>query len=157
MLKNMNKDDAELAQYEAMQNYHLHSDRAAIDIGIAGLNTAVLINAGALVAMIALAGQLWDKPNGQILVSKIFNASESFAWGLGYASFDYVIAYFYQSLLTHQAYIALEKLSAPALKISKGWELSSFIMAIIMIALALASVAEFICGVISITNAFQIK
>ena len=59
----------ELARYEAVVrrqeidwrasvDLFAYSDRAAVDIGIGALKTAILINAGAVVALLAFAGQL---------------------------------------------------------------------------------------------------
>jgi hypothetical protein len=38
-----------------------HSDRAAVDIGITTLKTAILINSGAIALLVALAGNLWKE------------------------------------------------------------------------------------------------
>jgi hypothetical protein len=89
-----------------------HSDRAAVDIGIATLKTAVLINAGALVAILALVGQLWhDQPK---LVAPVLSLSRNFGWGLISAAIGSVAAYFYQSLVTLTRLQLLTKLSAGA-------------------------------------------
>jgi probable HAF family extracellular repeat protein len=60
----------------------VHCDRAAVDIGITALKTAVLINAGALVALLAFVGQLWGSKNGPKLLLEVWSVSRHFVSGL---------------------------------------------------------------------------
>jgi hypothetical protein len=86
-----------------------HSDRAAVDLGIATVKTAVLINAGALVAILALVGQLWhEQPK---LIEPVLSISRNFVWGLISAALGFAAAYFYQSLVTLTQLQLLTKLS----------------------------------------------
>ena len=48
------------------------TDRGAVDIGIAALKTVVLINAGALVALIAFVAQIWQADGGQAVIKTFY-------------------------------------------------------------------------------------
>ena len=77
-----------------------HSDRAAVDTGLTALNAAILVNAGSLVALLALSGQLWK--DDRATATKILANSYSFVWGLALAVVASAVAYFYQSLVTRR-------------------------------------------------------
>ena len=65
--------------WRARFDLFLHTDRAAVDIGLTALRVALLINAGAVVALLAFVGQLWGE-EGQRLTD-ILGASLPFVWG----------------------------------------------------------------------------
>lgn len=101
-------DEGQKVQYEATirrqeQSWQmrfqrvLHSDRAAVDIGIGALKTVILINAGGLVAMMPFVSQkLGRGENAHSLIS----AGEWFVGGLILGAFAFLVAYIYQSIVT---------------------------------------------------------
>ncbi len=96
------------AQFESVQQ----NDRAAIDIGLTALKTALLINAGAVVALLAFAAQRWDNEAKKMI--KVLDGSELFVWGLFCAAVAVGVAYFYQSAVTARADDALTEISRTA-------------------------------------------
>ena len=116
-------DDKDLENYKAglrRQEIHwraqldtaLQSDRAAIDIGLTTLRIALLINAGAVVALLAFVAQLWDEEAKRM--TDVLAASKFFVWGLLCAAVAAGVAYFYQSAITARAYDTLEEISRSA-------------------------------------------
>jgi len=165
----MNDDPAKLAgyeatlrrqeaQWEAQFNLILNSDRAAVDIGIGALKTAVLINAGSLVALLALTGQLWDKDKGHLLLAHIFGASVPFVWGLLFVGIAFIIAYLYQSILTKAEWDKLTLLASGQEKPPPKMKMVRCCMRafqIPMVLLAIASFVEFAQGMLSVVHVFQ--
>lgn len=96
------------AQFETVQE----NERAAVDIGLMTLRTALLINAGAAVALIAFVAQLWGEETERM--TDVLNASKFFVWGLFCAAVAAGVAYFYQSAMSAKASDALEEISRKA-------------------------------------------
>jgi hypothetical protein len=165
----MPSDRPDLSQYEATlrrQEIHwqagfdfvVHCGRAAVDIGLIALKTAILINAGALVALLAFLGQLWDKDHGHALVSHALAASVPFVWGLVAGGAALMVAYFYQSAVTRGAQHSLDAVSeqngapAPSTVGVRRFTASS---AIVMVLLAFASLASFVWGAFAVIHVFK--
>lgn len=150
----MGNDQREIENYRAQLHARyervLHSDRAAVDIGLVALRTAVLVNAGAVVALLAFVGQLWDQHERTL--SMVLGGIRPFVYGLICAGVASVVAYFYQSMVTEAEQRTLTKLLAGALDTSPprwlrrllGWT------AVPMILLVVASYAEFVRGALDI-------
>ncbi len=105
----MDEADKELENYRALlrrqeQNWQarfesvLHSDRAAVDIGLLAVRTAILMNAGAIVALLAFVGQLWDVDRKGM--AGVLSGASPFVWGLVSAASAAAVAYIYQSFVT---------------------------------------------------------
>ncbi len=105
----MDEADKELENYRALlrrqeQNWQarfesvLHSDRAAVDIGLLAVRTAILMNAGAIVALLAFVGQLWDVDRKGM--AGMLSGASPFVWGLVSAASAAAVAYIYQSFVT---------------------------------------------------------
>jgi len=114
------EDDKDLENYKAIlrrQEMHwraqydfmLNSDRFAVDIGLTALRISLLVNAGAVVALLAFVGQLWDKEPERM--ADVLSASVPFVWGLISAAVAAGVAYFYQSGVTAKSHHELEKIS----------------------------------------------
>jgi hypothetical protein len=130
-----------------------HTDRAAVDIGLTALNAAILVNAGSLVALLALSGQLWKDDHGTAM--KVLTNSHYFVWGLVLAVGTAGVSYIYQSLMTRLEGRVLGQMlerNAPPSRTLKVWLKS---IAAIMLALAAGSYAMFVIGAMSIANALQ--
>ncbi len=117
------EDDKDLENYKAeLRRQEMHwraqfevtrqSDNAAVDIGLTALRTALLVNAGAVVALLAFVGQLWGK-EGQRLAG-VLDAILPFVGGLSAAALAAGVAYFYQSFVTAGAQRAQEEISRGA-------------------------------------------
>ncbi|MGB8275295.1 MAG: hypothetical protein WCF16_08530, partial [Alphaproteobacteria bacterium] len=76
---------------------YIHSDRAAVDIGLVALRTAILINAGAVVALLAFVAQIWQRNGTQQILSQVLSGMRPFLYGLVSAGLAGGIAYIYQS------------------------------------------------------------
>lgn len=125
----------------------LHSDRAALDIGISALKTAILINAGALVALIAFITQVWLSEQKQTVVTTVIGACEFFVYGLVSASAVFLIAYLYQSAVTASFLPALEELPLSKKEPSKKLEWFIKLTRMFMILLGIGSLVCFVIGV----------
>jgi len=134
-----------------------HSDRAAVDTGLEALKTAILINAGAIVALLAFAGQLWNKDHGREAAWQVLSSGKSFATGVVYGVLSFTIAYFYQSIVTGILQRELDQVSEGAenLKPSPWLHRLAIITMVPMIVLALCSAGSFVCGVSSVTDALK--
>ena len=115
-------DDAKLKQYDvtlrredvawrARYDLMIHSDRAAVDIGLVVLRTAILMNAGAVVALLAFVGQLWNRDDA--LMIRLLGEMAPFLVGLIAAGLCAVFAYFYQSVVTERRQIEVDSLHFP--------------------------------------------
>ncbi len=113
----------ELERYKAIlrrqeQNWRarfdraLHSDLAAVDIGLVALKTAILVNAGAVIALLAFVGQIWDE--GGDTMAALLRATKPFVYGLVAAGVAAGVAYFYQSFFTALEQRALAEVSEGA-------------------------------------------
>lgn len=132
--------------YEARLRVMLESDRAALELGLLALKTAILMNAGAVVALLAFVGQLWGRE--QDVLAAVLRGSVPFVAGLIAGGVAVGIAYFYQCFVTANAYHALEEASewGQAAK-PKVWAYrSSRALAFPMVGLAAASYALFVWG-----------
>ena len=116
-------EDKELEAYKAslrrqeqqwgfQTGWILHSDRAAVDIGLTVLKVALLINGGAIVALLAFVGQLWGKEAQRMM--GVLDANLPFMLGLVAAALAAGVAYFYQSFVTAGAWRTLEEISRGA-------------------------------------------
>lgn len=134
------------AQFERV----LHSDRAAVDIGLVALRTAILVNAGAVVALLAFVGQLWR--SGGDTLAAVLRGTGPFVYGLVAAGLAAGIAYFYQSFITVLQKRALAEVSKEAqeLKPLKWFPRLAKWAAWVMVALLLASYGLFIWGALGI-------
>jgi hypothetical protein len=144
--------------WQSSVDFVRHNDRAAIDIGIAALKTAALINAGASVALLAFVGQLWNKGAGHVIVSHILHSGVPFVWGLLSASGSFAVAYFYQSALTALAHHEVKTISAQndqPVSPRCGMKRFAQITGVIMIGLAFAALGNFVWGAFSVMRVFE--
>ncbi len=130
-----------------------HCDRAAVDIGLTVLRTALLINAGAVVALLAFVGQLWGREEQRM--AGVLDASLPFVGGLASAALAAGVAYFYQSFVTAMAQRALEEISRGAKDLNpQVWipRLTDWTR-VAMVALVVLSYGLFLWGIIRAINA----
>jgi hypothetical protein len=146
-------DPAVLEEIKARWEQVRHSDRAAVDIGITLLKSALLVNAGSLVALLALSGQLWKEAHET--AAKVLTNSHAFMWGLGLAVAGSVVAYVYQSLVTRLELDNLTKLMGRGNGPWKRLRLTTKIFAIMMVSLVLASYVMFLFGTFRIGSALN--
>jgi hypothetical protein len=132
------------------------NERDTIQIGIGALQTAVLINAGALVALLAFVGQVWDKDQGRQLVSRVLGSTTYFLWGLISAALAFVFAYFYQWATTRRAQQKLDEFLYDRIvrPLSRGVLILQWCTRVAMILLTLSSFGAFIWGTFSIVRTF---
>jgi len=138
--------------WKAQHGVAVHCDRLAGEIGIAALKATILTNAGALVALLALIGQLWGRAND--VIYSVLNAAEFFAYGLACGTVDFLVAYIYQSILTKVEWIKLERMSGKAIE-SCGFECALRISAFIMLFLGGISMCCFVKGIFEILRIFK--
>ena len=157
-------DGKELERYKATlrrqeQNWRsrfdrvLHSDRAAVDIGLVVLKTAILVNAGAVIALLAFVGQLWDE--GGDTMAALLRGAKPFIYGLVAAGVAAAVAYIYQSIVTVVEQRALAEVSEGADDLKpQVWVLRLRVWtALAMVGLVLVSYALFIWGAVDIGRA----
>ena len=124
----------------------LHSDRAAVDVGLTTLRTAILVNAGAIVALLAFVGQLWSRDTDTMVA--VLRGATWFVFGLIVAGVAACIAYFYQSFVTaaQQRRLAEVSKAAEDLKPWSIWPWLTRVTAVVMVGLVVASYMLFILG-----------
>lgn len=87
------KRDAERAHDKNTEFFH-NVNKAAIETSYVALRTAVLINGGAAVAVLAFLGSLASGNRVQISqLSQMASSLKLFAWGVASAAFAMVTAY----------------------------------------------------------------
>ena len=144
--------------YDNRHKHFLHSDRAAIDIGISALKTIILLNAGSLVTLLAFAGQVWNKNEGQQLASKLMDAGRPFTVGLALAASSFVAAYLYSSSVTALRCFDLQPQTARI----DGWLFShkmtghfASVLQLLMIILAILPLIYFVLGMRDVAQVIQ--
>ena len=112
----------------------LHSDRAAVDLGVFTLKVVMTINAGALIALLAAIDRLNGAPGAC-----------QFLLGLMAAALAALLSYFYQSLVTEGFRIEFHAdFSTPGIQPPYNWTgKPAGWLIVIVIALVLASYGLF--------------
>ncbi|HZL59611.1 MAG TPA: hypothetical protein VFC38_07915 [Stellaceae bacterium] len=146
-------DQAHREEVQARWEQVRHSDRAAVDIGITLLKSAILVNAGSLVALLALSGQLW-KEDRQTAMNVLINA-HAFVYGLGFAVIGAIVAYVYQSLVTRREVLILDQMNKRGEGPSNRLKWAKRSAATIMVLITVSSYGAFLFGAIYIANALQ--
>lgn len=150
------RHEAELRREEIIwQSHHIHmlaSDRAAVDLGVSALKTAVLINAGAIVALLAFVAQVWKTDHE--IAKQVLLASSYYFYGLASAATAFIIAYFYQSFVTASFWPALDKMPLSEDKVPHFISVGINDTKKIMIGLSIASLVCFIIASMKILNIF---
>jgi hypothetical protein len=134
---------------ERLDAFH-KSDRAAVDLGIAALNAISLLNGGAIVALMAFAGQAWDEGSGTGIVKAITKAGIPFGWGVIASGICFFVSYLYQTAVT--GVLDAQLRGDPKLLRKRVW--SHWITRIMMVSSALAALILFICGVYQVSHVF---
>ena len=131
----------------------LHSDRFAVEIGLVALKTAILINAGSVVALLAFVGQLWSSDEATMAI--VLQGTKWFVWGLIAGGVGAGVAYIFQSGVTWQKLRELQEISSGAEDLKPAnWAPRAIRGAAFgMVALTVASYGLFIWGALSIGNA----
>jgi type III secretory pathway component EscU len=115
------------------------------------------VNAGAVVALLAFVGQLWDSKdiNATVTLVAIFSKVTPFTYGLIFAVAGASVAYFYQSFATATFDHALKKISAggDAVPPQKVLTVVTGLFAIVMIGLVIASFIFFGIGTLGVKAA----
>jgi len=88
-----------LTHYQAVQNHALELLRSTISYGAAAIKSAILINGGAAVAMLAFIGNVWGKGISQAAVQTLTSSITCFTTGALVGSIStagaYLAQYFY--------------------------------------------------------------
>ncbi len=89
--------DLELERYKIEGQQSVEMFRSIIAYAATALKSAIFINGGAAVALLAFIGKIWDK-NGipQTAVESIVESLTSFSFGVFFAAVGMVFAYFAQ-------------------------------------------------------------
>lgn len=90
-------NESRLAQWQKMQEHALHSDRLAGEIGVFVLKIILVINGGALIAVMAAYAQLGTSKE---IATGLADGGRLFLWGILVAALASAASYFYQSFVT---------------------------------------------------------
>ncbi|MEA3427870.1 MAG: hypothetical protein U9Q84_01340 [Thermodesulfobacteriota bacterium] len=101
-----------LAHYDAQQQYSLEMLRSVISYSQAALKSAILINGGAAVALLAFIGNIWAKTTAKEAVEFLTFSIASFSFGVLAAAFGAGTTY-----LTQYCYMVSWNKTAIALHI----------------------------------------
>ncbi len=141
--------------WQARQDTMLHSDQSAVEIGLVALKTAILINAGSVVALLAFVGQLWSSDKATMAI--VLQSTKWFVWGLIAGGVGAGVAYIYSNGVTWQRLRQLQEVSEGAedLKPQKWVPRAIRWMAFGMVALVALSYGLFIWGALDIVDALN--
>lgn len=90
------ENERNIAQYEAEQQHSIELLRSVISYGQAALKSAILINGGAAVALLAFIGNIWLKAITPEAVTSLTNSIALFAFGVLAAALGTAGSYFTQ-------------------------------------------------------------
>ena len=141
--------------WRARHDTMLHTDRAAVEIGLVALKTAILVNAGSVVALLAFVGQLWSSDKATMAI--VLQSTKWFVWGLIAGGVGAGVAYIYSSGVTWQKLRDLQEVSSGAEDLKPAnWAPRAIRGAALgMVALVVASYGLFIWGALSIVDALN--
>ena len=143
-------------EWRTKVDFIYHSDRAAVDLGIAGLNAITLLNGGAVVALLAFVGQAWNDGKGATIVKALIDAGIPFGWGVAAGGASFFAAYFYQSTVTWGASLSVQALVNPSGAQGKGklarW--TFHLTKVLMLFTSAAAYTLFVWGVYRVSRAF---
>jgi hypothetical protein len=142
------------------QDEFFHSvNKAAIDISQVALRTAVLINGGAAIAVLAFIGNLTS--GGKVPLNKLADVAvslESFAWGVAIGALATAFAYFTNYTMAGYAASFDKTFVYPytvADKHTPTWKWVNHAIHFVTVLLGLGSLALFICGMLSVGGAIS--
>lgn len=104
-------------RWEAQIQKARASDQAAVALGINAIRAATLLNAGALITLLAFVGNTWADETLVGFRTSILSAMSLFLVGVILSGACSMLAYFYQSFLTLQADWELKRLADEAVQI----------------------------------------
>jgi len=139
--------------WQARHDTMLHSDQSAVEIGLVALKTAILVNAGSVVALLAFVGQLWT--SDKATMATVLQSTKWFVWGLIAGGVGAGVAYIYQSGVTWQKLRELQEVSEDAedLKPANWAPRAIRWTAFGMVALVALSYGLFMWGAVGIADA----
>jgi len=130
----------------------LQSDQIAAGIGVDALKTLILMNAGAVIAVIAFAGQVWGKEGGTKIIQQMIGAGAPFVWGVISGVIAFPAAYFYQSSVTYLTQHMLWRHPVPRPR----WAVwLQHVCRVLMVIFGLVSVVAFVCGAVKVRAVFS--
>ncbi|PIW25845.1 MAG: hypothetical protein COW30_18105 [Rhodospirillales bacterium CG15_BIG_FIL_POST_REV_8_21_14_020_66_15] len=147
--------DHKLKEWEKRFDYATHSDLLAANIGVFVLKTVIILNAGALVTLIAAYPHLRNETG---FVARLPEAGTLFFWGLAAAIVAGFLGYIYQSLVTRNEWDQMAvRFPAPNTKPPKQWaKPTSTILIIIILLLGVFAIGVFLKGASHMLDAFKI-
>lgn len=90
------ENEKNIAHYNAQQLHAVEMFRSVIGYGSATLKSAILINGGAAVALLAFIGNIWNLDVSQGVVSHLTSAIVYFSFGVLAAAIGTALSYFTQ-------------------------------------------------------------
>ena len=90
------ENERNIAHYNAQQLHAVEMFKSVIGYGSAALKSAILINGGAAVALLAFIGNIWSKEIAQAAVSHLTSAIAYFSFGVLAAAVGTASSYFTQ-------------------------------------------------------------
>jgi hypothetical protein len=153
----MNREHAQ-KEHDRINDFANYTNKAAIDSGHLALRTAVLVNGGAAVSVLAFIGGLVGQ--GKVALGPQFSALTFtllwFAIGVASAMLGIGFAYFTNFSIAAEASTRERKWEHPyvsATKISKRWRCIGNVLRLVAVILGLASAALFVVGMLAVRSA----
>jgi len=132
----------EEAHWQHLNEVIEQSDGFAVSIGLVTLRTSIVLNAGALVALLAFAGRLIDKKSD--VAAQVVGHADWYLAGLFLAMAGAAVAYFYQSVVTRSAHEDRKRVSRLDLPdAGETWDIASRLLALVMVLSVVASLVVF--------------
>ena len=128
-----------LAQYDANHRSSIESFKATVESGREALNALVLINGGAVVALLGFVGAMAAKSNGAVVAGAMRAPMLRFGTGVLLGALAFGARYLSQAFDQH------------------GWKRRAFALNLLVISLTIAGYAVFAWGLIGASDAIVAK
>lgn len=144
--------DSKLLQWQKLFEAALHSDRMTGDIGVFVLKIFLVINGGALIALMAAFQPLAENKE---IAADLTSSGMQFLVGLSCAVLAAAVSYFYQTLLTLSKWDQMQAEFGGEPSMPKASMVSKIIMYVGVLPLCLGSFVAFLLGALSILDAMR--
>ncbi len=145
--------------WEERTSAFIHADRAAVDLGMMSLKTGLVVNSGALVALLAFLGSSANLNCAEIapLIGGLVASAYYFGFGASAAAIDTAIAYIYQSGVAGSTWVNYKRRNHLKIELrERTSEIISYVSVWPMVLLAVASLTLFVFGIFEVLEAYAV-
>ncbi|HCX66478.1 hypothetical protein [Parvibaculum sp.] len=143
--------------WEERTSVFIHADRASVDLGMMSLKTGLVVNSGALVALLAFLGSSANLNCAEMapLIGGLVTSAYYFGIGASAAAIDTAIAYIYQSGIAGSTWANYKRRNQLEVRpAERASEIISSVAVWPMVLLAVASLTLFVFGIFEVLGAY---